>query len=69
MLSRALGHLAAGSAEAAETLRALLGASCPPQVRLGASRALLELGARLRESAEFGERLSALEDKVRGRRR
>jgi hypothetical protein len=33
----------------------------PAAVRLGAARAVLELGAKLREAAEFETRLAALE--------
>ena len=64
LVARALGHLSAGSAEAAVTLRNLLQAedNC---VKLGAARAILELGTRLRESVEFEERLSALERKTK----
>ena len=63
MLSRAVGTLADASTEAATTLRALLGADSET-VRLGACRAILELGTRLRESEELAQRLSALEAQV-----
>jgi hypothetical protein len=48
---------------AAATLRKLLKAEAET-VRLGAARALLELGTKLRESAELEERLRALEEKA-----
>jgi hypothetical protein len=61
MVARSLGRMADGMAEAADVLRALLAAGTPPAVRLGAARALLELGTKLRESVELEERLQALE--------
>jgi hypothetical protein len=63
MVARALGRMADGMATAADTLRALLGADSE-NVRLGAARALLELGVKLRESVELQERLQALEKLV-----
>jgi HEAT repeat protein len=60
MVGRALGRMADGMAEAADKLRQLLAAESE-SVRLGAARALLELGAKLRESVELEERLAALE--------
>jgi hypothetical protein len=61
MVQRALGRMADGMAEAAHVLRALLDASTPPAVRLGAARTLLELGTKLRESVELEARIAALE--------
>ena len=52
MLQRALGKMADGMADAADTLRGLL-ASESESVRLGACRAMLELGVKLRESVEL----------------
>jgi hypothetical protein len=60
MVGRALGRMADGMAEAADKLRELLTAESE-SVRLGAARALLELGVRLRESVELEARLVALE--------
>jgi hypothetical protein len=62
MVARSLGRMADGMAEAADVLRALLDAGTPPAVRLGAARALLELGVKLRESVELEERLRTLEE-------
>jgi hypothetical protein len=59
-VARATGKLADGMALAADVLRALLGAKSE-SVRLGACRAMLELGIKLRESAELEQRLAALE--------
>ena len=54
MLQLAAAQLADSSTEAAQTLRALLSASSET-VRLGAARAILELGTRFREAAEGEE--------------
>jgi hypothetical protein len=65
MVQRALGKMADGMAEAADTLRQLLRAE-GESVRLGAARSILELGNKLRESAELEERLAALEGRLAG---
>jgi hypothetical protein len=65
MVQRALGRMADGMAEAADKLRQLLAADSE-SVRLGAARALLELGVKLRESVELAERLDALERLMAG---
>jgi hypothetical protein len=62
MSGRACGRLAAGMAAGADTLRALLKARSE-QVRLGAARALLELGVKVRESVELEARIRALEER------
>jgi hypothetical protein len=61
MTARALGRLADGMASAAETLGFLCRKGKSEQVRLGAARALLELGVKLRESVELEQRIAALE--------
>ena len=61
MVSRALGRMADGMAEAAEGLRTLLNSASKEAVRLGAARSLIELGVRLRESTELEARIRALE--------
>ena len=66
MVNRALGQLADGSTEAAATLRSLLADGTPPAVRLGAARALLELGSKLRESVELANRVDELERLLNG---
>jgi hypothetical protein len=38
--------------------------SVPPATRLGAAKATLELGMKVRETAELEQRLAALEDQV-----
>lgn len=66
MIGRALGKLADAMTAAACTLRALLDAE-GESIRLGASRSILELGSRLRETVEFEQRLLALERLAYGR--
>ena len=61
MVVRGCGRLADAMVAAADVLRALLDAGTPPAVRLGAARALLELGTKLRESVELEARLVDLE--------
>jgi HEAT repeat protein len=65
MVERALGKMADGMAEAADTLRQLLHAKSEP-VRLGAARSILELGNRLREAVELEQRLAELEERLAG---
>ena len=63
MLARAVGTLADASTAAAAKLRDLLDAESET-VRLGACRAILELGAKLRESDELAGRIAALEERL-----
>jgi transposase-like protein len=67
MVTRALGRMADGMSEAADVLRQLLAPSIPPAVRLGACRAMLELGCKLRESVELEARLAAVENATEDR--
>jgi hypothetical protein len=60
MVQRALGKMADGMAEAADTLRQLLRAEAP-SVRLGAARSILELGNKLWEAVDTEARLQSLE--------
>src|SRR5271156_6539868 len=48
MVQRAVGMLTVASFEAVKTLLGLLDATTPASVRLGAARAILELGMKLR---------------------
>lgn len=64
MVRRAASMLTAAAMESVRTLTALLGKETPPAVRLGAARAIIELGVRLRESADLHERLTALEQQA-----
>src|SRR5262245_54148746 len=61
MTARALGKLVDGMASAADTLGYLCRKGKSEQVRLGAARALLELGIKLRETVELEARIAALE--------
>jgi hypothetical protein len=61
MVTRASGTLTAASTEAIKTLLALQQPTIPHAVRLGAARSILEIGIKMREAADFEERLAALE--------
>ena len=65
-VERATGKLADGMAEAGDVLRALLKAESD-SVKLGACRAMLEIGVKLRESVELETRLAALEARTNGK--
>jgi hypothetical protein len=60
MLARTLGKMSDAMVEAADTLRGLLKAESEG-VRLGACKAVLELGTKLRESVDLHERIKELE--------
>lgn len=62
MLTRAVGGLAQASTAAVDTLAALLKPRVAATVRLGAARAILELGTRLREAEDVERRLAELEE-------
>src|SRR5262245_27802022 len=64
MVQRTAGALTAAAAEAVRTLLSLQGPSEPPAVRLGAARAILEIGVKLREAAELEARVAALEQQL-----
>jgi hypothetical protein len=64
MVQRTSGALTAASTEAVRTLLELLKPTQPPAVRLGAARAVLELGLKLREAAELEGRLAAVEERL-----
>jgi len=66
MVSRAAGTLAAGASGSARTLLELQQKSASDAVRLGAARAVLELGMKVRDAADLEERLAALENAVAG---
>ena len=67
LIERAAGQLSEAATDAVTTLRALLSASAET-VRLGAARAILELGTKLRESVELEQRIAALEEAMTGGR-
>jgi AcrR family transcriptional regulator len=60
MVSQAVARLSAAATEAVDTLRDLL-SSDMDFARLGAARAILEIGIRLREHGELAERIATLE--------
>ncbi|AWM36965.1 hypothetical protein GobsT_51550 [Gemmata obscuriglobus] len=66
MVRRCAGMLTAAAGEAVRTLLSLQGSSTPPATRLGAARAILELGLKVREVAELEVRMSELEALVKG---
>ena len=61
MVERSSAMLSASGMEAAKTLLSLMERSIPHAIRLGAARAVLELGMKLRELLEVEQRLAALE--------
>jgi len=63
MVSRAVARIGAASTLAADTLRELLKARSET-VKLGAARAILELGAKLREHEVLAERVRAVEEQL-----
>ncbi len=64
LAKRTTSLLSAGSLEATKALMELISPASPPATRLGAARAIIELGAKLREAGEIEERLAALEDRL-----
>src|SRR5205814_9959977 len=61
MVQRTSGMLTAAAGEGVKALLALVKEGTPPAVRLGAARALLELGMKLRQQADLEQRIAALE--------
>ena len=64
MVSRTAGTLTAAAGEAVRTLLELLKNPTSSAVRLGAARAVLELGMKLREMADLEKRLAELEQRM-----
>jgi len=65
LVRRSAGLLSAASGEAVRTLLALMKESAPPAVRLGAAKAVLELGIKVRELAELEAEVRALELEIK----
>ena len=61
MVQRTAGTLTAAGTEAVKALLGLLQPATPHATRLGAARAVLELGVKIREAAELEARITALE--------
>ena len=64
MVERAAGTLTAATTESIRTLLELQKPSIPPATRLGAARAVIELGTRLRESADLEQRVMDIEQRL-----
>lgn len=64
MVKRAAGMLTAAAGESVRTLLALQKDSVPPATRLGAARAVIELGIKVREMVELEDRIAALEERA-----
>jgi hypothetical protein len=64
MVQRTSGALTAAGTESVQTLLELQKPGLPPATRLGAAKATLELGMKVRETAELEQRLAALEEQV-----
>lgn len=64
IVQRMAGALTAAGLEFVKTLIALQSAATPPATRLGAARAGLELGMKVREMTDLEERLAALEQRM-----
>ncbi|QDU39218.1 Helix-turn-helix domain of resolvase [Maioricimonas rarisocia] len=65
MVDQAAGYLSRTAVKAVRTMESLLD-SDSDTVRLGAARSILETGMRLRESAEFAQRLADVEARLEG---
>jgi hypothetical protein len=63
-VQRTAGTLTAAATEAVRTLMELQKAPTAAAVRLGAAKAVLEIGMKVREVAELEERLAALEERL-----
>jgi hypothetical protein len=64
MVRRMSGMLTAAGVGALKTFAMLQESATSESVRLGAARAVIEMGCKLRESVEFMERLEALEARL-----
>src|SRR5712692_5029943 len=64
MVKRTAGMLTAASMEAVKTLLELQKTPVPAAVRLGAAQSVIELGTKLRGTAEFEARLATLEQQM-----
>jgi hypothetical protein len=64
MVQRTSGALTAAGTESVRTLLDLQKTTAPPPVRLGAAKAVLEIGMKVRETAELEQRLAALEEQM-----
>ena len=65
-VQRTAGTMTAAATEAVRTLLELVKAPTAAAVRLGAAKAVLELGMKVREVSDLEERLAALEERQGG---
>jgi hypothetical protein len=65
MVERTIGMLTAAAGEAVKTLLSLQKETVQAAVRLGAAKAILEIGMRLREVSELEDRIAALEEQLK----
>jgi hypothetical protein len=64
MVRRTAGMLTAAGVGSLKTFTTLLESATSESVRLGAARAIIELGCKVRESAELSDRLATLEARM-----
>jgi hypothetical protein len=67
MAVRVADQLTAASTEGARTMVELMKQGNPPSVRLGASRAVVELSMKSRENADLQQRMAELERRLGGK--
>ena|SRR5579862_1188589 len=64
IVQRTAGALTAAGLEFVKTLISLVSTTSPPATRLGAVKAGLELGMKVREATDMEQRLAALEERL-----
>lgn len=64
MVSRTAAMLTAAGLESVRTLLELQKGTAPPAIRLGAARAILEIGLKLREVADLQVQIDELEGRI-----
>jgi len=64
MIYRATGMLTASSMEAVKTLLNLMNTGVGSTARLGAAKAILELGLKLRQAQEMEDRMAMIEERL-----
>ncbi len=65
LVERTMGMLTGAAGEAVKTLVSLMHPSAPPPAHLGAARATLEIGMKLREVHDLQTRVALLEAQIR----
>jgi transposase-like protein len=64
MVERTTNMLSAASTESVKTLLRLQGERYPPAVQLGAAKAIVELGSKLRDNQDLFERVVAIQTQL-----